>query len=191
MKRTIKEIKLKTCHIGGCCKEISYTINSNKEPSKVYEKLFDNNHNLICCKHSDAMAEWWKYNNNNKIIYYENSDGYKEKYTYDKNGNLIRKENNYNYTETYKYDEKDNIIHYKNSDFDEEWWEYNENGILSSYKTNKGTRHTWYYDENNRLVHLLITADNGYRYDRWFDYDKNGNVTTHSSPIIGKIIGSE
>lgn len=186
MKRMIKGIKLKTWH-----KEISYTINSNREFVKDYEKAFDSNHNLVRYEPSNGETEWWKYNDNNKIIYYENSDGYKEKYTYDKNGNLIRKENNYNYTEIYEYNEYNDIVHYKNSDFDEEWWEYAKNGFLSSYKNNKGTRLAWYYDENNRLIHFLITADNGYRYDRWFDYDKNGNVTIHSSPIIGKIIGSE
>lgn len=169
MKKTIKEIKLKTCHTSGCYKEISYTINSNKEPSKIYEKLFDNNHNLICYKHSD---------------------GYKEKYTYDKYNNLIRKEDSDNYTEIYEYDENDNIIHYKDN-FNEEWWKYTKSGNLSSYQNNKGTRCTWDYDENNRVIHFLISADNGYYHERWFDYDENENIKIYSSPIIDKIVGNE
>lgn len=53
-------------------------------------------------------------------------------------------------------------------------------------KHNGAIIHVMEFDEKRNTTYKKSDG-----YEEWFDYDKNGNVTTHSSPIIGKIIGSE
>ena len=92
-----------------------FSIIFNKEVSTGYNKIFDNNNNVIY--YEDSNGYWLKqeYDNNGNKLYHEDSTGYWSKYEYDNNNNRIYYEDSSGYWEKYEYDNNNNEIYYENS----------------------------------------------------------------------------
>jgi hypothetical protein len=125
----------------------------NKEVSKVYKSLHDNNNNELYFENPDGYWVKQEYDNNGNKIYRENSNGYWVKREFDSNGNKIYYESSDGYWEKQEFDSKGNKIYVEDSNGYWEKREFDSNGKRIYYEDSNGYWEKQEFDSNGNKIY--------------------------------------
>ena len=158
----------------------------------TYEYKYDKNGNCTECRvtnEENGLLErttYYDYDDGNNKVSENNEHSYHPydygvKYIYDKQGRLsevISSSEEYSEETEYNYDEKGRVIGECTNKF---WFE--NDGRLSS-------RRSWItkneYDKNGNLVKSIISYDEGFSYNYFYEYDKEGNLVHYTNILDDK-----